>query len=816
MGSLWQDVKYGLRVLGRSPGFAAVAILTLALGIGANAAIFSLLNSVLLRPLPVERPGRLVLFETAGPYGLNTSFNTPLYRDYCDRNSVFSGFVSFADNHFTLSQHGPGESLEGLIVSGNYFDVLGVRPALGRLLQPLDDRPGAAPAVVLGYRLWQRRFASDPAILGKSVLIDNRDFTVIGVTPARFTGTLRGFLPDVYVTTAMQPIVMPAPGLDPLNDRRFTWLYLMGRLKPGVSRGQAQASLRALATQIHAATPMNTETDVVLRDGSGGQTERVSGFEAPLLLLMCAVGLVLLIACANIANLLLVRGEVRRREVAVRLAIGASRAQLLRQFLVESLLIAVAGGVLGAVLANWLANWLVTLHPPASLATLSASATDRVDWRMLGFLAAVTVLAGFTAGLAPAWQSVRAPVTAGLKDDAAGGGRRRWNLRSGLVVSQVALSLVVLVASGLTLRSLARTESIDPGFQPAKVLLAPFDLGNSGYSADRGRVFLDELQRRAAALPGVESAGLVVVSPLSGHGMRWTVVGADGRMFDQKPNFDFNIVAPGYFRTLQIPLLAGRDFDSRDTPNSPLVVIVNRAGAERLWPGRNPIGRHLMLPSLPPGKTLNLEVVGVVGDSRYRNLLDPIAPAMYLPFAQAYRGHASLILRTAGAPGAMAASARTLLAALDPSVPIGGVTTMREQESRSLYEARMVALLLGAFGLLSLALAVVGIYGVSSYTVARRTQEIGLRMALGARPEEVLRMVLRQGATLAGIGIAAGVLAALALTHLMRSLLYGTSTADPLTFAATAAVLAAVALLACSIPALRATRIDPMAALRHE
>jgi predicted permease len=816
MGSLWQDVRYGLRVLGRSRAFTAIAILTLALGIGANAAIFSLMNSVLLNPLPVEQPGRLVLLETAGPYGLNDVFNYPLYRDYGARNTVFSGLLCFGDQRFTLAGQGSGESLDGLIVSGNYFNVLGVRAALGRLLAPGDDRAGAAPVAVISHRLWQQRFAADPAIVGKSVVIDNHDFTVVGVAPEEFSGTLRGFLPALYVTTAMQPIVMPVSGIDPLNDRRFTWLFLMGRLKNGVGRGQAQASLRALAGQIHAATPMNTESEVVLRDGSGGQSERVSGFEAPLLLLMGAVGLVLLIACANVANLLLARGEARRREVAIRLAIGASRARLLRQFITESLLVAAAGGVFGAVLAVWLANWLVTLHPPESLAALSIAAGARVDWRMLGFLAAVTLLAGLVAGLAPAWQSARAPVTAGLKDAAGPGGRRRWNLRGGLVVCQVALSLIVLVASGLTLRSLALTESIDPGFEPAKLLLAPFDLGNSGYTPERGRTFLGELQRRAAVMPGVESASLAVVSPLSGNGMRWTVLGADGHVLDKKPNFDFDVVAPDYFRTMRIPLVAGRDFDSRDTPDSPSVVIVNRAAAEQLWPGRNPTGHHLMLPNIPEGKRLNLEVVGVVGDSKYRNLLDPVAPAMYLPFAQGYRGHATLILRTAGAPGAMSASARRLLASLDPSVPVGGVTTMREQESRSLYQARMIALLLGSFGMLSLVLAVVGIYGVSSYTVARRTQEIGLRMALGARPEEVLGMVLRQGAKLAGTGIAAGVLAALGLTRLMRSLLYGTSTGDPLTFASMAVLLAAVAVAACYIPARRATRIDPITALRHE
>jgi predicted permease len=816
MGSLWQDVKYGLRVLGRSPTFTGIAILTLALGIGANAAIFSLMNSVLLRPLPVEQAGRLVLFETAGPYGLNDTFNYPLYRDYRERNTVFSGFFCFGDERFTLAGRGSGESLDGLIVSGNYFNVLGIRPALGRLLAPDDDRSGAAPVAVMSHRLWERRFAADPAIVGKSVVIDNHDFTVVGVAPEEFNGTLRGFVPALYVTMAMQPIVMPVSGIDPLNDRRFTWLFFMGRLKDGVGLGQAQASLRALAGQIHAAAPMNTEPDVVLLDGSGGQGERVSGFEAPLLLLMGAVGLVLVIACANVANLLLARGEARRREVAVRLAIGASRARLLRQFLTESLLVAVAGGLLGAVLAVWLANWLVTLHPPESLAALSIGAGARLDWRVLGFLAAVTLVAGLVAGLAPAWQSARAPVTAGLKDDAGARGRRRWNLRDGLVVCQVALSLIVLVASGLTLRSLARTESIDPGFEPAKLLLAPFDLGNSGYSPERGHVFLKELRRRAAAMPGVESASVAVVSPLSGNGMRWTVFGADGHVFDKKPNFDFDVVAPDYFHTLHIPLLAGRDFDSRDTDNSPPVVIVNRAGARRLWPGQNPIGRHLMLPSIPPGKLLNLEVVGVVGDSKYRNLLDPVAPAMYLPFAQRYRGHGTLIVRTAGAPGAMSGSARKLLASLDPSVPVGGVTTMREQESRSLYQARMIALLLAAFGLLSLALAVVGIYGVSSYTVARRTQEIGLRMALGARPEEVLGMVLRQGAKLAIMGIGAGIVAALGLTRLMRSLLYGTSAADPFTFAAMAVLLAAVAVAACYIPARRATRIDPITALRHE
>ncbi len=810
MHALWQDLRYGARMLWKRPGFTVVVSLTLALGIGANTAIFGVVDRLLVRLLPVNEPARLVNLIGRDEEGRSdTSFSYPIYKDYRDQNDVFDGLLAYSETAMNLNEGGQPERIMGVLVSGNYFDALGVTPALGRAFLPEEDRtPGAHPVAVVSYGLWRRRFGADPKLVGRVITLNTQSFTVIGVAPAEFHGVSRGLSPDVYVPIQMIMQAWPARRPDDLNNRNFSWLTLMGRLKPGVTREQAQAAMSALSSRIMQVHP-NTWPSIALEDGSQGQTGDISDLRTPLKLLMATVALVLLIACVNVANLSLARAQTRGREMAVRLAVGASRYRLIRQLLTESLLLSLMGGLLGLFLAVWLTDVLAAYSPPTggSMPLLDA----RLDLRVLAFAVTLSLATGLLFGLAPAWRASKPNLTVALKEESGAAGAGRIRGRGALISAQIALSLVVLVCAGLCVRSLLALQRIDAGFETAKVLVMGLDLSLNGYKEEQGRQFYANLLERVSALPGVEAASLARIVPLTGSGMRISL-GIEGYTpTDDKPiEFDVNIVGPRYCATMKLPLVAGREFTANDNAAAPPVVIINDAAARTYWPNQNPLGKRLIIDAQPA------EIIGVTGASRYRSLTGAFRPVMLLPAAQNYFPDLSLHLRSAGDPASLIESARRELRALDPQLPATNIRTLEEQRRNSLYSERVTALLLSAFGALALLLAAVGIYGVMAYAVAQRTREFGIRMALGARAGDVLRLMLRQGARLIGAGVALGLAGAFAATRLIRSFLYQVSSTDPMTFVFAALSLTAVALLACYIPARRATKVDPMVALRTE
>src|SRR5581483_11303013 len=647
MHTLLQDLRYGVRMLVKSPGFTLVAVISLALGIGANTAIFSVVDRIFVRTLPVMEPEQLVTVVSRGENGENSSFSYPLYADYRDRNDVMSGLFAYDEMALSLSDGGQTERVSGAIVTGNFFDVLGVAPAIGRGFLPEEDRaPGTHPVAVVSYGLWQRRFGADPKLVGRNISLNGHSFTVIGVTPAEFAGVVRGAAPEVYVPMMMADRALPKwPGA--LNNRGMTWLNLMGRLKPGVTREQAQAALTTIAGQLVKTTDKNADPEILLGDGSKGNTAGVRELSTPLLLLLSTVGLVLLIACANVANLLLARAGSRRKEIAVRLAVGASRVRLIRQLLTESVLLALSGGALGVLLAAWLADLLAAFSPPGgSAATPLLNA--RLDWRVLGFTVLLSLLTGVIFGLAPAWQSSKPDLVATLKDEAASSGKgRRVTLRNALVAAQVALSLVVLVSAGLCVRSLRNLRAIDAGFDPARMVVVSVDPALNGYKDAQSRQFYDQLLERVTALPGVEAVSLARVVPLGNSNMRMTV-GVEG--YTPPPgqfiHFDFNLVGPGYCATMKMPLARGRDFTARDDSGAAPVVIVNETVARTYWPSDEPLGKHLTL-GFGGSRPTVAEVIGVVRDSQYRNLTEAVRPAMFLPLWQSFRPDLALHVRSA-------------------------------------------------------------------------------------------------------------------------------------------------------------------------
>jgi macrolide transport system ATP-binding/permease protein len=819
MNTLLQDLRYGARMLWKRPGFTVLVTLTLALGIGANTAIFGVVDRLLVRMLPVRQPERLVnLMGRDEKGGNDTSFSYPIYKDYRDQNDVFESLLAYSETAMNLSEGEQPERVIGALVSGNYFDTLGVTPALGRAFLPEEDRtPGTHPVAVVSYGLWRRRFGADPKLVGRAITLNTYRFTVIGVAPAEFRGVRRGVSPDVYVPMQMTAQAWPTRKPDDLNNRNFSWLNLMGRLKPGVTREQAQTAMSALSSRILQIHP-NTWPLIALEDGRQGETGRISDLRTPLKLLVATVALVLLIACVNVANLLLARAQTRSREMAVRLAVGASRRRLVRQVLTESLLLAMLGGVFGVLVAVWLTDSLAAYSPPTG-GSGPPLLDARLDWRVLTFTTTLSLMTGFLFGLVPAWHASKPNLTMALKEETTGfgSGSGRVRLRGALVSAQIALSLVVLVCAGLCVRSLQKLQRIDAGFDTAKVLVMGLNLSLNGYKEEQGRQFYANLLERVSALPGVESASLARIVPLTGSGMRLSV-GIEGYTpRDDKPiNFDMNIVGPRYCETMKLPLMAGREFTANDNAAAAPVVIINEEVARTYWPNQNPLGKHLMIGAPGQDKPQAVEIIGVVGASRYRSLTESFRPGMLLPAAQNYASDLSLHLRSAGDPALLIESVRRELRALDPQLPATRIRTLEEQRRNSLYSERVTALLLSAFGGLALFLAALGIYGVMSYAVMQRTREIGVRMALGARASDVLRLMLRQGAWLIVAGVALGLAGAFAATRLITSFLYQVSPTDPLTFVLAALLLASVALLASYIPARRATKVDPMVALRSE
>ena len=836
METLWHDLRYGFRVLRASPGFAAVAVLSLAFGIGANTSIFSVVNAALLRPLPVTEPDRLVFVyngnRAGDPYSVSSY---PDYVDYRDKNEVFSDLLAYSS--ITMSARGDDQAdlISGLLVSGNYFDALGVRAELGRSFLPDEDKtPGARPVAVISHGLWQRRFGGDPRIAGQQLTLNGQAFTIIGVAPAGFEGAEILETNDIYVPAMMQALVRPPRSgfsgemnPDLLTRRGARWMRMIGRLKPGVTIQQAQAAMTAIADGLEQTFPEdNRNTAATLFPVSKVDPRAYSQLVSVAGLLLAVVGIVLLIACANVANLLLARASARRKEIAIRLAMGASRGRLVRQLLTESVLLSLAGGSLGLLLALWTSDVLKSTSPAGGM--FSFTLDSRLDVRVLTFTFLLSLATGVIFGLAPALQASRPDLLPALKDEvsSAAPGLRRFSLRNLLVVAQVALSLVLLIGAGLFLRSLQNAQAIDPGFDATKILDAQLNVNLLRYTKVQGQEFYRQVIDRVEALPGVESASLARVVPMSGSGRTSSlliegqqapdnVFRSEGTAPDATGSFSVssNVVGESYFRTMGIVLLEGRDFTVQDKEGAPSVAVVTQAFARQYFDDHQALGKHV---SLRGARGPWSEVIGVVGDTKYRTLGESPRPIVYTALAQNHETGMTLHVRTTGNPSSVAVAVRREVQALDQNLPVTNLQPITEVLAGSLFAARMGAVLLAVFGLVALLLAGVGLYGLMSYGVARRTREIGIRMALGAGTHSVLRLVLREGVSLVSCGLVAGLIVAAAVTRLLASFLYGVSPLDPTTFAAIPAVLLVVALLASYIPARRATKVDPMVALRYQ
>jgi predicted permease len=804
-----------------SRGLTAVAVLSLALGIGANTTIFTFVDALLLKPPAVSDPATLrEIWErntTRGNgIGSHMQLSYPAYEFYRDHNRVFAGIgaVTGETTDLIWNRNGEGEPVLGSLVSANFFSILGVRPALGRGFLPHEDQPAtAAPVVVLSHAMWEQRLGADPAVVNQTLTLNGRAFTVVGVAPAGFSGILAGFTPDFWTPLAMRAAT--SPGLSSV-ERRQHWLLGIGRMRPGVTGAQVDADLAVLGRQLAADFPdsnrqlMPAALPVELvpspfRGVAGG----IGG------VLMAIVGLVLLIACANVANLLLARASGRRREMAVRSALGATRRRLVRQMLTESALIAIVAGVLGLLLSLWATPLLLSFKPSSIPVVLDVS----TDLRILAFTLLASLVAGVAFGLAPALQQSRFSEAAALKDGTPGGGATKSRLRNGLVIAQVTACVVLLVGATLCVRSLANASSIDPGFDPRHAVSASINLGPFDYDEARGRAFYATLLDRVRALPGVRAAAYADHLPL-GSISRMDSIEPDGVEAPAEPSrgprhgIDMALISPGYFEAMGTPILQGRGFAASDDGNAPAVVVVNERLAERYWPRQQAVGRFVTLSG--PGNTrVRAQVVGVARTGRYSSLGEDPKPFFYRPLLQNYQPGVRLVVRTDGDVPILGALRQEVRGA-DSRLALIGAETLEQHLQLPLFPARAAGLLLGMFGVMALALALVGLYGVMSYVVSQRIREIGVRMALGARPSDVLRLVLWQGLRLTLVGLALGLALAAAGTRVLSNVLYGISAADPLSYFAVAAALTLAALLASYVPARWATRVDPIRALRAQ
>lgn len=806
-----QDLRYGVRMLLKKKSFTVIAVLSLALGTGANTAIFSLINTALLRPLPIENPQQLVALNNMAENHSFPSFSYPNYKDFRDRNDVFSALVGYRFTPLSLSHDGINERVWGYEVTGNYFDVLGVGAALGRVISADDDSlPGANPVAVMSYKCWQNRFGRDQSIIGKDVIVNGRSYLVIGVAPRGFYGTEVVSAPDLFFPIAMQEQL--ELGNKWLENRSADNVFVQGRLKPGVATAQAQTGLNAIASQLEQEFPDANQGKRVALSPPGliGLALRgpVLGFAG---LLMAVVGLVLLLACTNLANLLLARATERRREIAVRLALGASRFRLVRQLLTESLLLAFAGGALGLLPAFWLVGLVATIKLPLNV---PLALEIFIDYRVFIFTFLLSLATGVLFGLLPAMQATKTDLVPSLKDEVSFGGHRRSWLKNSLIVAQVSLSLVLLVGGGLMMRALERAQTINLGFDPQHAVEVAFDLRLQGYESGQGKEFQKRLLERVRVLPGAQSAGIADLVPVDLHFSRAAIF-IEGQPLERLPAVPtamYNRVSPGYFQAMGTRLLEGRDFVEQDDEKAQRVAIINETFARRFFPGEDAVGKRFSLGRPDAAKTI---VIGVVQDGKYAGLNEDPKPFVSRPLWQSDVGATSVIIRTEGDEQKMKAAVSREVQQLDSHLPMSS-NTLVEKMSLPLLPARIAATVLGGFGLVALALAAIGIYGVISFVVSSRTHEIGIRIALGAQRIDVLRLVLGQGMRLTLIGVAIGLSAALALTRLMKSLLFGVSATDPATFVIASLLLAGVALLACYLPARRAAKVDPMVALRHE
>ena len=802
MSNLLQDIRYGLRMLLKHKGFTAVAIIALGLGIGANTAIFSLVNGVLLRPLPYPDAERIVYFEGRNPSQGITDSNISLldFQVWTTQSQAFSHTAFFWTGGAALAeQGGEPERVPRAGVSTRFFDVLGVQPMLGRSFLDEDDKPGPTTVAILSEGLWKRRFGSDRNIIGKPIAIGTRPVTVIGVMPGGFE-----FPQNTQVWT-------PA-GINSAEEPRDNRSYsAIGRLKPGVELQQAQSQISAINAQLAKAfhdTNKGWETNVALL-----HERLVRAVRPSLLLLLGAVGCVLLIACANVANLLLARAAGRQKEVAIRTALGASRGRVIRQMLTESVLLSAVGGAVGLLLSFWLVELLISISPPDSPRFNEAT----LDYRVLAFTLAISALTGLIFGLAPALQASKLDVSASLKEGGrTGEGHRRTSVRSLLLIGEVAMSLVLLVGAGLLVQSFLRLQEVKPGFNPERVLIASLSLPGAKYKEDQQRIdFYRNLTERLKMLPGVQAAGAGVNLPLgaSDYGIGRSFI-PDGQPLnvDESVDASWSTITPAYFEALQVPLLAGRAFNERDNDSAPKVVIINQSAAVKHFGSETAaLGKRL---TIWRDEKFPREIVGVVGDTKPGALEEESGAQIYTPHSQdGSWGFMTMAIRTAADPAALTTTLRREVLALDKDLPIFNVQTMEDVVAASIGSRRVSMLLFSVFAGAALLLAAVGIYGVMAYTVTQRTQEIGIRMALGAQAGDVLRMVVRQGMTLAIIGISVGLAGALGLTRVIASLLFGVNATDPLTFVAISLLLAFVALFACYLPARRAAKLDPIKAL---
>lgn len=802
MDTLLRDVRYGIRGLLKRPGFTIVALIALALGIGANTAIFSLVNAVLVQPLPFEQPDRLVWIWGNIRQGGNHASVSPLdFLDYRQQNTTFEQFAaSFSiPTHAILTGIGEPERLQSAGVTGNYFQALGVNPALGRSFVLDNEKPAADHVTVLSFGLWQRRFGGDPEIVGKNIILNSESYAVLGVMPKDFN----------FPQSAELWIPMSFDRYPGMKQRKAHFLRPIGRLKPGVTIAQAQADTDAIAKRLEQLYPdsnMGWNLRLVsLRDQLVGNTKPT------LFILMGAVGFVLLIACANVANLLLVRAAARQKEIALRTALGASGIRIVRQMITESVLLALLGGALGAFLASWGIDLLVLVSGD----NLPPTAKVKIDATVLGFTLLMSVVTGVLFGLAPALRTMKLNLCNSLKEGGrtVGEGVQRNLTRSILVVIESAVAVVLLIGAGLLIRSLIRLQNTSPGFDSNNVLTMRIDLPEEKYATtEKTTSFFHQLETRISGLAGVDSVGLITELPLSGqpNDIPYSVEGRPPASPDQMFDDDFRRVNTQYFRALHIPLLRGRNFTEQEVLKSAKVLLISERLANQVFPNEEPIGHRLVMGIGGDA----FEVIGIVGDIRHRALENQPSPAMYMPTFE--NNSMNLVIRAEGDPANLAAAVRREVKATDPDQPVAAVKTMNDWLSTAVSGPRYRTSLVALFALVALLLASTGIYGVMSYSVTQRTHEIGVRMALGARRLDVLKLVVRQGMSLVVVGVALGLIGAVALTRVMASLLFEITPKDPLTFTAVAVFLALVAFVACYIPARRATRVDPLVALRYE
>ncbi len=818
MRALLQDLRYGARLLLKRPGFTATVVLTLALGIGANTAVFSVVNAVILRPLPYADPARLVMIWETMPGNDQRNVAPGNLSDWRTQSQAFAQIAGYANTNLNLSGDGEPEKLTGVAVSTNFFATLGVSAERGRTFLPEDVQRQDGRVLLLSHGLWQRRFGADPRIIGRSLTLDEKSYTIIGIMPATFSLPARA---ELWVLGDRGEAVTPAlaaqfPKANVTTQRDIHIAYAIGRLKPQVTLAQAQAELRTIADRLAQAYP---QTNAGLGVNVIPLQEQIVGGVGPtLFILLGAVAFVLLIACTNVANLLLARATQRERELAIRLALGAGRGRLIRQMLTESLLLSLVGGLLGLLAAMWGVDLFIGLSPG------DIPRLDEVglDVRLLAFTVLISLATGIAFGLLPALQATRLDPQHALKEGGtkASESRRRRRVRNLLVMAEIALAQVLLVGAGLLIVSFVRLQAVDPGFNPKHLLTARVALSGTNYADNAQKTrFYDQVLARTQALPGVRAAGLVMSLPLSGATINrgFTIEGRPAPKADENISIDYQLISPGYFSAMEIPLLGGRPFTATDGARAPRVVIINELMARKYFSGANPLGQRLAFGDASKPESWRT-IVGIVANNRDESIDAPPFPAAYVPYQQNLEPWArmAIVLRTGADAAGLAGALRKEIAAVDPNLPVSNVETMEQLLADGVTRPRFVMLLLGVLAVVALTLAAIGIYGLISYSITERTHEIGIRLALGAQRRDIFKQIIGQGLVLALGGVGVGLAAAFALTRVLAKLLFGVTASDPLTFVGVALLLTMIALVASYVPARRATRVDPMLALRYE